>query len=225
MNGSYLIAHHKNRSYCINTHSGANRNPGLHDTYASPNIKLPYSLIQMQRIRCTILPNYIPWVCFDFFLVYFSLLPRISLRAVLTAPADQNVMLWPSASLSPLHLHVGGRWRRVSLAASRCLGNEVLAIFVGEGGEFNYKDICVPGKSVILGLEVGIFLARPPLSSLLQFVLGPEITREETSCLKGLSRKYQPFLHPTVIRWKNEFWVRGYPKWRPADDSNSENDH
>lgn len=53
----------------------------------------------------------------------------------------------------------------MSLAASRCLGNEVLAIFVGEGGEFNYKDICVPGKSVILGLEVGIFLARPPLLS------------------------------------------------------------
>lgn len=183
----------------------------------------------MQHIRCTIRPNYIPWVCFDFFLVYFSLLPWTPKRCA-EATADQNVMLWPSASpaIPPLHLHAMGggrwRWRRVSLAASRCLGNEVLAIFVGEGGEFNYKDICVPGKSVILGLEVRIFLARPP-SCLLQFVLGPEITREETSCLKGLSRKYQPFLHPTIIRWKNEFWVRGYPKWRPADDSNSVNDH
>lgn len=50
----------------------------------------------------------------------------------------------------------------MSLATSRCLGNQVLAIFVGEGGEFNYKDICVSGKSVILGLEVGIFAAPLP---------------------------------------------------------------
>lgn len=166
-------------------------------------------------------------------MIFSSCIFRFSRERLSAALRQRLTRTWCSGlqlvlPFPPLHLHARGvgrwRWRRVSLAASRCLGNEVLAIFVGEGGEFNYKDICVPSKSVILGLEVGIFLARPP-SCLLQFVLGPEITREETSCLKGLSRKYQPFLHPTIIRWKNEFWVRGYPKWRPADDSNSVNDH
>lgn len=126
----------------IKTESIASTRTQVHieaDTYTFPDIKLPYSLIQMQHIWCTILPNYIPWVCFDFFLVYFSLLPRTSKRCA-QAPADQNVMLWPSASPAnppfPPTCKGGGkrwRWRRVSLAASRCLGNEVLAIFVGEG--------------------------------------------------------------------------------------------